>query len=254
MPWCFVLAPACRASYIFVQSMKIPFALTALVFLSGVTVSQGALIASHTGSNDPATEGFLLSDSTAVAGAVTGDLGRNAWSVDSSGGPYNHRFNVGTTAANDANTNGWILSMTLRLVDVPDTMDLGVCADYASDEGIFQLGFGTQADGDPIVGLYTDSGFTTFAYEGGGTGYHTYEITYSPVSDSATLSIDGIVRLSGWAGRSGPAPPITNFGSYASGHANWSEFSFSSIPEPAAGLLAGVACCLGASRRRRASF
>lgn len=234
--------------------MKTPVALLALVFLSGVTASQGALIASHTGSNDPTTEGFLLSNNTAVAGPITGDLGKSAWAVDSAGGYYNHRFQMDAAAETDANTNGWNLTMTLRLVDIPDAMDFGVYADYASSAGIFQIGFGTQADGDPIIGLNTDSGFTTFAFEGGGAGYHTYQIIYNPAIGGASLSIDGTVRLSGWTGRTGSAPPLVNFGSYDTGHANWNEFTFSSVPEPTSGMLAGIACCvLAVSRRRKAA-
>ncbi|WP_367873320.1 PEP-CTERM sorting domain-containing protein [Luteolibacter sp. Populi] len=232
--------------------MKSLSPLSVLVFLlSSGAASQAALIATHTGSNDPTTEGWLLSDSTAIAGPITGDFGQSAWSVDSSGGNYNHRFSLDPAAEADANTNGWLLNLNLRLVDIPDAMDFGVYADYATNSGIFQIGFGTQADGDPIIGLNTDSGFITYAFEGGGAGYHNYQIAFNPAISAATLSIDGTLRLSGWTGRVGPAPTILNFGSFAAGHANWNEFTFSSVPEPSVGILAGIACGLGLSRRRR---
>jgi len=248
----FILAPVI-STHRFAPIVKNPSSLLALACLSGMTATHGALIASHTGLNDPSTEGFVLSDSSAVAGPVSGDMGLDAWSVDSTGGYYNHRFTVGAAEVTDANSNGWLLSMTLRLVDAPDAMDFGVSADYVSSGGIFRIGFGTQADGDPIVGLDTDSGVTLFEFEGGGTGYHNYQIHYDPTTGSATLSIDGTVRLSGWTGRTGPAPSLLNFGSYGPGHANWNEFTFSSVPEPGAAVLAGIACGLGAMRRRRSA-
>ncbi|MDB6079740.1 MAG: hlyA 6 [Akkermansiaceae bacterium] len=231
--------------------MKILFIPIAVIWLSIVPSTRAAVIASHSGSNDPSSEGFVLSDSTAVAGPITADLGRNAWSVDSTGGPYNHRFSMSASAEADANSNGWTLTMTVRLVDISDALDFGVYADYATSTGIYQIGFGTQPDGDPIIGLNTDSGFTSFAFEGGGTGYHTYQVAYDPAAGSATLSIDGINRLSGWTGRIGPAPALVNFGSYGSGHANWSEITFSSVPEPGTALMAMIACCLGSWRRKK---
>ena len=101
------------------------------------------------------------------------------------------------------------------------------------------MGFGVQPDGDPVLELITDSNPLVYSLELGGIGYHSYEVRYNPLTDSADVHIDGALRVSGWQGRSVPVfNAQANFGSfYYPGHANWNEFTLAIIPEPASWLL-----------------
>ena len=140
--------------------------------------------------------------------------------------------------------------MNLRLVDIPDPADFGVYADFASFAGVFQMGFGVQPDGDPVLQLITDATPLVYSLETGGSGYHAYEIRYNPLTDSADVHIDGVPRVTGWQGRSVDVPNAqANFGSFSDPrHANWNEFTFAIVPEPGSGLLV-ILGLVGVARR-----
>ena len=228
------------------------------LMLSGLGIQANTLV-SHIGSNNPLGEGFSnpQNSGNVTIGALANDQGRGAWSIDSQGASFYYNYRLSPTAEAAVNLQGWILTMQLRLVDIPDTADFGVYADYASSVGIFQMGFGTQPDGDPIVQLITDSSPLIFSLEGGGSGYHTYQIQYDPLVNAADLRIDGVLRVSGWLGRhvGSPIPAQANFGSFSNpGHANWNEFTYAIVPEPSIAALSGVASfglALSIMRRRR---
>jgi len=221
-------------------AMKLCCHLFTIGFLSVINV-QSATLVSHVGANNPLTEGFSNPQNSGVVtvGPLLNDQGRSAWSIDSGGANFYYNYNLSQAAADSANSLGWSLKMNLRLVDIPDPADFGVYADFASTAGIFQMGFGVQPDGDPVLQLITDGTPLVYSLELGGSGYHEYDIRYNPLTHSADVHIDGVLRVTGWQGRSLPVLTAqSNFGSFFDpGHANWNEFTFSVIPEPASGLL-----------------
>ena len=220
--------------------MKLCFSLLTIFFLS-VVGAQSATLVSHIGANNPLTEGFSNPQNSGAitVGPLLNDQGWNAWSIDSGGANFNYKYSLSPDAATSANALGWRLKMNLRLVDIPDVADFGVYADFASIAGVYQMGFGVQSDGDPVLQLITDGSPLVYSLEMGGSGYHSYEIYFNPLTDSADVHIDGVLRVAGWQGRSIPVPGAqANFGSFFEpGHANWNEFTFAIVPEPGSGLL-----------------
>lgn len=220
--------------------MKLRCIVTTIGFLCAV-VAQSSTLVSHIEANDPLTEGFSNPQNSGVIsiGPLLNDQGRGAWAVDSGGANFYYNYSLSPAAAASANSMGWSLMMNLRLVDIPDPVDFGVYADFASSDGVYQMGFGVQPDGDPVLELITDSNPLVYSLELGGIGYHSYEVRYNPLTDSADVHIDGALRVSGWQGRSVPVfNAQANFGSfYSPGHANWNEFTLAIIPEPASWLL-----------------
>ncbi len=238
--------------------MKLFSSAQTAVLLLSVISTQAATLVSHMGFNDPLTEGFTNPQNSGVVttGPLLNDQGKGAWSIDSEGASFYYNYALSPTAASSANSQGWSLRMNLRLVDIPDPVDFGVYADFASPTGIYQMGFGTQPDGDPIIKLITDSTPLQFSLDSGGSGYHAYEIRYDPLAQAADLRIDGVLRLSGWRGRAAPGniAPQSNFGSFFDpGQANWNEFTLSIVPEPSSPLLLILGClilCLSGMRRK----
>lgn len=230
------------------------FTITTLFLSYLIKSSFGVTLAAHLGDTDPSTEGFVLVELDATVGPAIGDSGTEAWGIDSSGGRTYYSYSILGADETIANTKGWKLTMNLEILDTPDTVDYGVYSEYISSLGVFQMGFGSRPNGDPVISLYTAPGvFTEYTVTGGGQGFHNYEIVYNPDSSSADLSIDGVPQFSGWTGWNRPfllSPGVT-FGSYDPGHANWNEFTFSIIPEPSGFLLLGTGFCSLLTRRRR---
>jgi hypothetical protein len=202
-------------------------------------------------------------------GAIIGDLGFDAWFVDDDGtavGTGTSYTVVPAVALNtQAATNGWTLRTRLRVVDVPDTPDGSPILSYRNGTTSYQMFFGTEADGDPIVRLIealTPITGPTFTLEGTGGGYHLYELVYDPQTGSADLFVNGIEVLSDYEGF-----PLTQSlvwwgaGSSAdTGRAHFNLVQFEVVPDPVPALppaaLLALAALLGAggalaARRRR---
>jgi hypothetical protein len=111
------------------------------------------------------------------------------------------------------------------------------------------MGFGSEADGDPIVLLFDGGGshpnFTgpRYTLQGAGSTYHRYDLVFDPVNDSADLFVDGVERVSDFPGY---ALAATTFGfgngsSADTGQGNFNAVQFIVVPEPASVLLFGLA-------------
>lgn len=179
-----------------------------------------------------------------------------------------------TAEVTEGNLAGWRLSLRVRVVNTPDpfaTINVGginylwsdVAATYRDGSRDWYLGIASQADGDPIIRLpnSTSSLASTYALEGGGSGYHLYELVYDPVAASADLFVDGIELVSNMVGNATSGgqkrvmwgamhSPDTGQGNY-----NFVRFANSPaavVPVPAAAVLfAGALGALGALGRRR---
>ena len=241
------------------------------------SAAQAATLYVHEGAANPVTEGWSAHTGTgggttasavykdAVSGFEAGAVGDNATAYDA----VRYCYESLTEAQTDeGNLAGWRLSLRLRIVNVPDgfTSVSGfglastIAATYRDGVRDWYLGFGTQADGDPLIRLPNNNA-TPWAFEGGGSGYHLYELLYDPSLGSADLFIDGIERVSNiiantsvYSGRSvlwgATTSPDTGEGRFSSVRF---ETAPAVVPVPAAMWLLGSALGSLAALRRRAA-
>ena len=181
----------------------------ALVLLLGSVGTSQAFVTvfDHSGNTDPLTEGW----SGNGGGPVANDAGSgfDAWVIDddSTTGSSAGYFQVPLDSQiSQASSLGWRLSARIRLVDIPDMPGGSPALIYRDDAKTWQIHFGTEADGDPKLDLVTavvgtlPTGFTSFTLQGGGSGYHLYELVFDPVLGSADLFIDGVEQVSNYVG------------------------------------------------------
>jgi hypothetical protein len=139
------------------------------------------------------------------------DGGTPAWAVNRSAvgaGEELWRVGSGTPVAIDSadiamgNAEGWKLTTRLRLPTTGRPASSGAQVDYADGAKAWAMLFGTDAEGDPIVALFDNTGSPpSFTLEGAGnTGYHDYLLAYSPLAGTADLYVDSVLRISGFSG------------------------------------------------------
>jgi hypothetical protein len=121
----------------------------------------------------------------------------------------------------------------------------------------FVIEFDQQPDGDPIVSAESALPYSmdpVFVFEGGGPGYHRYELAYSGASGRASLWVDGVERVRNlpsevwdwkWGGNWGATQG-------APSEANWSSVTFAIVPEPSCLALFGCGGLLLCARCLRA--
>lgn len=226
------------------RRVLVPIVATALALLPGFALTASALVViEHAGANDPVSQGWGASGFTNVAvGPVVNDLGSgfDAWKVDDNGTAIGdagfYTFVPGPAQLTQAATWGWKLSTRLRVVEAPDPVggapsilfDGSPFVSYRDGARSWQLHFGAQADGDPIVHLATafapNPAGTTIVLDGAGPGYHLYELVYDPVTQTADLLVDGAVVHTGY-----PGAPLTQtfvlFGAGSSCCLGWGNFN-----------------------------
>lgn len=173
------------------------------------------VVALHVGANDPIAEGWSPAiGPNVLTGPVLNDMGTglDAWLVDDNGtnlgdvGWYTGALTPAQAA--DSQTYGWKLTANLRIVDFPDPAvgappigyDASPFISFYDGSTIYAIFFGSQADGDPTVYVPTSlppntPAGTSFALEGGGIGYHSYEFLFTPTT-GLDLFIDGTEILS----------------------------------------------------------
>ena len=152
--------------------------------------SQSTIICQHSGFTDPTAEGFSLSTSGSPSlTPVMADFGHNAWSIGLNSGAdvaqYSRRLSPQEQA--EAGANGWIMSLTLRIVPPFSSPTYGVFADFYTGDKYIYVQFGADNTGSPVVRL----GETSYTVTGGDSGYHNYELMYSPQTENASLWVDG---------------------------------------------------------------
>lgn len=215
------------------------FLLAAILGCGHASNVSAQLLFQHNGAANPETEGWSrlgpdVDEADVTYGPVLNDpgYGANAWFVrdqSSEGGSYvQYEAALNSTQAADANTIGWRFRTTLRVVNSPDPPDFGLYFQLCTGATGYSAVFGSQADGDPIVQFVTDVSVhppvgPTFALEGGGPGYHTYECVYSPASGSASLYVDGIERLANYGGHPGSGT-LVSWGAGGSLAQGWGNF------------------------------
>jgi len=198
------------------------------------SLAQETPIFQHLGATDPQNEGFTLTLAAGGAvGPVIGDLGRESWSVVSSGAPasYSHSFtsHQQTTIAG----SDWALSATFRIVQSPN-----IWMAFYTDSQQFALSFEMQPDGDPVVNSHSIQA-PAFVLNGGGPGYHDYQLAYHAATGQASLWVDGSERVSDITGVPGFSGWTVFWGAAqgTASQANWNRVSFEVVPEPSPGII-----------------
>lgn len=249
-------------------------ALTTAMLLAGVGLggaAQATTVLVHTGASNPVTEGWINSTGTGgatTAGSVINDLGSgfDAWAVDDNSTAFDTNLfylqNLTAAQIAEGNSAGWRLSLRVRVVNTPDgfvnvggALFSAVSAMYRDGSRDWYLGIGSQADGDPVVRM---PGGTSYSLEGGGSGYHLYELVYNPAVTSASLFIDGTELASGLVGAATSQTRVL-FGASTSpdaGQGNYNLVRFATsqaaiVPVPAAQLLLVSALGVLTAFRRR---
>ncbi len=219
------------------------------------TASFGVLVVEHQGKTDPVTESwFHFVEVDTTVGPVSDDLGLDAWFVsDNSGARSSHgayKYNLSDAQASQARDMGWILTVRLRVTNQPDSSNGSVTVSF-KDGGhtIWFLDFGADADGSQIVTAATDGAGDVISpiigidYDTGAPGYHLYEVIYDPAAGSADVFVDGVERISDWAGYAAYRTPNLRFGSHSvsdTGRGNYNLVRFEIVPEPCTFLLVGL--------------
>ena len=246
-------------------------ALVAAVLLSSSVANAGIFI-THTGANDPLTEGWNATQTPlgvgASVGAVVNDLGLgiDAWSTDdnSTGSAFpSYIYNPTAGEIADATTNGWKASINLRVVDVNDAQDSSVLFEYGDTTRRFLVEFGSDQSGNATVQLFTgqDANDPTIflgpIFNVGSGGYHLYELIYDPVAGSADLFVDGVEQLSDYTGHGQATNRIAwgGLSGFGVGQGNYNFVQFetnTSVSEPGTLALLGLSLAgLGFARRRK---
>jgi hypothetical protein len=154
----------------------------------------------HLGSIDPVSEGFVLGSLTGSAAANDLGSGLNAWRVfttDAGNGYYATALTA--TERQNAMTRGWKLTARMRV-------ETGVAYTNVDFQGVgprFDIALFLDAAGDTVVRLVTSgSPYAGLDYTlaGSGSSYHLYELVFDPATQTADLFVDGIERISDYAG------------------------------------------------------
>jgi hypothetical protein len=226
------------------------------------------LVASHVGSTDPASEGWSPSSPTLPVGQSVGpinDAGTPAWFANDASTSSGYFYNKAVTPAEvaDANSIGWKLSVTLR---VPDTGDIrfqrSPFVSFTDGVTDWFVGF-ERAGADTLVRTFEFQGDSdmgpSYTVPGGTAAYVVYTLQKAPGSPTAQLFVNGIERISDYAGATlDPADIGLRRVAWGGGSAldigqgNFSAVSFdiAPVPEASSFLVVGLAGLLAVVIRR----
>jgi hypothetical protein len=208
--------------------------------------SWAGTISEHLGANDPTTEGFFWPGNISNGGlAPDGATGFNAWTVIGGGGSSFYQDPFTLAEAADVVTNGWILSVRMRT----PTAGSFTYSSLWDGSRRWDLLFSSSAGGDRVE-LYNGSvgSGPSFTVPGSPNQYHLYEYLFTPSANSADLFVDGVERISNYAGLSQSVTPSVIIGSTNNVQGNFNlvrletpPFQTTAAPEPATYGLMGAA-------------
>ena len=232
--------------------------LSAIVLCGGHHPANARTVALHQGSVDPQLQGWTEFDG-ASTGQPDNDAGAPVWSIEDTslngGQSLQYQVTPSPQALLDASSNGWSLKTRLRVVDNGDAPDFNISVGWSNQDGTrFEMLFGSDVDGDPIVVLHPFDGAPQgtgpfrFVLEGVGPGFHDYELRTAAGDGSADLLVDGVVVLEDYPGFLSNTQPFVAWGDRTStatlghGHYNFVAFEIAEAAEvPSLSRLGTVA-------------
>lgn len=186
----------------------------------------------HAGAADPLTEGWTAEGGGVgiVEGAVFGDLGKDAWSIEDPSGATGSTGSYAVFPTPDemcwARHAPWTLRATARVVQTPDAVDGSVFLRFFDGLTAYELHVGSDALGDPVVDLAGNQ----VTVVGAGSGYHTYELSFDPATETVDLSVDAVPTLFDIPGAvlrvSSPRVAFGSDDEAGTGHGHWSSVEF----------------------------
>jgi hypothetical protein len=176
----------------------------------------------------------------ALPGAALVDQGSLVWDLATNG---TTTWSITPTAAEIAVARMAGFALTARLSmqnagDDPDTF-----FEYADGSTLWRMQLATDGNADPVVQLVGDGPVASFTLVGGHGSQHTYVLKQSPGTLGADLLVDGITRISNYAGKTASGGARVSFGTHNGdlGHdylqfVGWGTPSFP-------GCMPGMSCC-----------
>ncbi len=199
---------------------KRSMALLCLLFFAFAIESRADILSAHYGTTDPTTENFSYSTFNGPAGYVgqATDQGRPTWEI-TSGSPSSQIYYTSPGLSSAQLTAIATQGFTETLVARVESNGVAPAYDqYPAPIGWTSVGLGSirwdidlgiNSNGDTVVNLPTTVGYgsqpgvvvdTGPTYTLSDAAYHTYQLYYSPTTNSASLYIDGILVLPGYTG------------------------------------------------------
>ena len=194
-----------------------------------LTVNPADLLSAHNGSTNPTTENFgTLNVGSGPVGPVANDQGHPAWEITAPNTDnqveYIDQRPLTSTQAAEIASAGFTETVVARVTrnngnapawqDQSGVIQSGVIIGSISTDVLgsgsprFDIDLAINSQGDTVVILPTSialnaqgavvaTGLTDTLTD---SGYHTYQLYYSPATNSASLYIDGKLALSGYTG------------------------------------------------------
>lgn len=245
------------------RTLKLAQFLPVLAVLAVCMPVSAEVIVSQSGNQSPLTQGWTRLSNTPAGGSEGGvnDGGVLAWQVSDTSNTqssFSYQQQLTNDQINTVNTRGWRLSSTFRILDAEDTPGGSISLAFRTDTTAYDVLIGATG-GDPRLILPTDTGQEDLTLTSLGGGYHTYDLTYNPNTDSADLAVNGTTVLSNWGGRDFSTGSFgfqrsVVFGSNAgtdTGTVNFASLTLTAIPEPSHFAFVGVLIAAGLTRFRR---
>jgi hypothetical protein len=239
------------------------------------SAANAGFVFTHSGDADPLSEEFsrdFVFGAPSAIGPIADDQGLPAWSVLGTGQDSQYSYASGALSTSqliDITNHGFTFTMIARAVQgINPTYDAShpvAVAGGGLNTGLqrFDVALGLDGNGNSVVFLVTaddNSGpgsslvGTGPSYTLTGNDYHTYTLTYDPLTQLADLFIDGVQRIEGYAGNSTNRSNVgLYFGAASGGQGDFNFVEVTSVPEPSTLALAlgGGAIGLLAYIRRR---
>ncbi|MBL8291046.1 MAG: hypothetical protein JNN08_04380 [Bryobacterales bacterium] len=184
--------------------------LFAVALSSTPNVTFADVVFQHVGNTLPSSEGWMDNDSEVQGDVIRGpvnDGGILAWFVNDNSTDLSSSLRYvqipSSGVIGQGNTHGWRIRAIIRIVNHNDEPDYSVHVTYRTGQQTWGMMFGSEPDGDPIVRLGNSAHASTgidLVLQGLGDGYHLYELVYDPSSQTADLFVDGVERVSNFAG------------------------------------------------------
>jgi len=256
----------------FARMRNFTLTLAAAAVLFAGSAAHAAVIISHSGANDPATEGFTFAQGSNWNGtsqAVSNDPigGLDAWEISDSTTGSSGDFasfdsgSLGAAVDNAANNDGWVLRTRARVLGSSGLATGFVQYGNPTFSGRHSLDLGVDTNGNAVVTVNFDNADGGASYNTNTTGYVLYELVRDPTEDTAhvvDLFVNGAEVLSDISVAGAFDIDTVRFGDNTSGNiggANYNLVEFQTgtklIPEPASVALLGLGGMMLLSRRRR---